>query len=150
MRGLFALALHVGAAALCTGCMDTRTASLGSEDQRRVTLASDAASAPVKRDAGASVTEADRVPRQVDAAEPNDDGEVRVDDGGLADAGQDGSRDAGSMPVSIDAGRVVPVLVDAGVTDASGTHHDDERDGAREDARAPINPLCIAEPWHCQ
>ena len=149
-RLLTALGLAIGAAVLCIGCMDTRTASLGIEDRRVSAVVPDAASTPAKRDAGAVVAEASTLSPQSEPDQSRDDGDL--DDGGgalVADAGQ-AEPDAGREPVSMDAGPRLPVVVDAGVSDASAAHKNDERDGAREDAKAPVNPLCIAEPWHCQ
>jgi hypothetical protein len=152
---LVVVALHVGAGCLSSGCMDTRTASLGLENPRIPSLAPDAASAPAKRDAGTMVTDTGSVPGQVDP--PNDDADRDdVDDheGDDHDAlpvdEVHGAPDAGGGSPSIDAGPVPSTAVDAGVSDTSVAHQNDERDGAREDAKAPVSPLCIAEPWHCQ
>lgn len=155
------LALCVGAAMLCTSCMDTRSASLGIEAERSANLAPDAG----RRDAGVSVADGGRPPERVDAVDgqvehdtiDHADGDQRDDhldrDDGAGDVaivdGGKGPPDAGHSWAALDAGSV-PATVDARVSDASVARHDDERDSAREDARAAVNPLCIAEPWHCQ
>lgn len=138
-----ALALPVVAASVGAGCMDTRTASLGHEDLPMPKVAPDAASEPGGRDAGGSVTDAGSMLMiQAEAAEGGDAGV-------LADDETRGPLDAGDPPVSIDAGPIQVAFADAGISDSSIAHRNDERDGAREDAKGPVNPLCIAEPWHC-
>jgi len=148
-RVLIALA-GVVAASLSPGCMDTRTAALGIEAQRVPAIESDAASPPAERDAGAVVGDAGSVPPDVEPAGGGDDDDeqdagLRLDD---VDAAQ-GASDAGRMRPSLDAASASPAA-DAGASDTSVTHPEDVRDAARPDAKAPVNPLCIAEPWHCQ
>lgn len=157
MRRLVAVVLHIGAASLCVGCMDTRSASLGVEAQRGAPVAPDAALEPMRRDA--SVGDAAIGSEPVDATDP-DDGEHHDGDGdddahgedasnAVVDPPRDAQADAAPAPATLDAGRVALPPVDARVEDTS-VGHNDERDGGRDDARTPVNPLCIAEPWHCQ
>jgi hypothetical protein len=123
--------------------MDTRTASLGVEAQRVPAIEPDAARAPGERDAG----DASSVPPDVDAAEggDDDDEQERDDDGRSEDLDEaPRARDVGPPAPSLDAAS------DAGAPDTSVARPDSARDAAREDAKAPVNPLCIAEPWHCQ
>jgi len=156
-RFVIALALRAGVACLCASCMDTSTAALGLEEPHRPDLASDAGSPPGKRDAGGIATDAGGEPAQIGAAESDDDDDD--DDHGpdshdevhvLADDGGDATRDADGPEATLDAGSVLPASVDAGVSDTSVGPRNDERDAAREDAKGPVNPLCVAEPWHCQ
>jgi hypothetical protein len=148
-RALLALAAVVGAS-LCTGCMDTRTAALSIEAQRVPSIDSDAASAPGEHDAGAIVGDAGSLPPEVDPAEGADDDEEHDAGPGSGDVdASESAPDAGRLRPRIDAA-VTPASGDAGAADASVVHPDEVRDAAREDARAPVNPLCIAEPWHCQ
>lgn len=150
-RVLRALALCVAIASPCAGCMDTRTAALGVEQQRVPGLESDAAGAPSERDAGATADDASTLPPERDPPSSSEEDDDR-EDGADADDDRDSARsasDSGQQPSSIDAGPVSPAAGDARAADTS-VALTDERDAGREDARVPVNPLCIAEPWHCQ